>query len=290
MYRRIMVPYCGNIHLEKYSSVLVENGEVLVRTSYAYLSVADIALNNCVLVGGERKVLGSIAVGRVVDTGVDVDDIVSGSRVIVFTVNSSNYIDKIGGAQDMLSVRRDIVKIIKLDEYSDRDVLVLATLSIIKDLIDYIKGVDVVLIGEDISILTFAYYAKKYSCRVGVVPKHTIQFLSTVGTEHVSVYSSEKRFDVIILATHDPFLMCFAVKRFTKTKNSVVIMYPHMYRSLAFPCIEGVDITIKTMSFGDFDVGIEVFNAYKDSIQKMIKIMELDSIRTKVKEPLIVKL
>jgi hypothetical protein len=289
MYRRLVVTYCGDIYLEKYSSILLKSKEVLIKTSYTYLSVADIALNNCELVAKGRKVLGSIAVGKVIDIGVAVNDVISGSRAVIFAINSVDYLDTFGCAQDLFSVEKDFIKIVKLSEYNDKELLILAILSVDKDILEVLKGGDILLIGEDISILSFAHYAKRYSCRVGIVPQFTLHLLNTIGTEHISIYNSPKNFDVIVLATHDPLLMCLTVKKFAKDRGSKVIVYPHMYKSMAFSCINSSNISIETVGFGDIEVGIEIFDTYRDSISKLFKVFEVNNVPMKNSNPLIVK-
>lgn len=289
MYRKAFSIFCGDVHLGRYSSILLKRNEVLIKTSYAYISVTDIALNNCELIAKNVKTLGSVAVGKVVDVGVDVDDVVPGSRAVVFAINNLHYMDYFGVAQDLVNSEKEYVKVVKLGEYEDKELLIIASLSVDMSILELLKGRDVMLIGEDISIITFAHYAQKYSCRIGIVPRYTIPLLNTVGTEHVSIYNSYKDFDVIVIATHDPLPICLSVKNFAKERGSKVIVYPHMQKNLAITCTKSKDIFIETISLGDIGVGVEVYNAYRSAISRMVKVIDVDNIPAKVKEPLIIR-
>ncbi|MEM4789278.1 MAG: hypothetical protein QXM55_05565 [Ignisphaera sp.] len=289
MYRKAIVLFCGDINIEKFSSIAIKKNEVAIKTSYTYFSVADIAFNSCNLVAKDRKTLGSITVGKIVDLGVGVKDLSEGSRVIAFIVNSPQYKNTLGGAQDVIVIEHNYVRAVKLVEYSDEELLLLATLSIDKEVIDYLKGKDVLLVGNDISVLSFAHYAQKYSCKLGVISKYTINISNFVKCDHVSLYDNSKSFDTIVIASPDPVVVCLTIKNFTKEKGSKVIMYPHINNLLRGRCIENNEISIKIAYLGDIEVGIEVFKAYGDKLLNQVKVVKLEHLPKQISEPLIIK-
>ncbi|MEM1526164.1 MAG: hypothetical protein QW775_03835 [Ignisphaera sp.] len=289
MYKKATVFFCGDIHIEKFSSVMIKKNEVAIKTSYTYFSTADIAFNSCNLVAKDHKTLGSISVGKIVDVGTEVKDLNEGSKAIAFVVQSPQYIYSLGGAQDVIVVEHNYVKAVKLTEYNDEELLLLAALSIDKEAIDYLKGKDVLLVGNDIAILTFAYYAQKYSCKLGVISKYTINISDVVKGDHVSLYDNSKSFDTIVIASSDPVVVCSSLRNFVKEKGSKVILYPHMHNLLRGRCIKNNEISIKIANLGNIEVGIEVFKAYRDNLLNQVKIVELEHLPKQVAEPLIVK-
>lgn len=288
MYRRAVVNFCGELSLERFPVVMIRSSEVVLRTSYSYLSVTDLALVYCNLVAKDRKPLGSIAVGRVVDKGVAVEGISEGSRAVAFLLSSPYYTYSLGGIQDLVVVDRGYVRVAELKNYSDLELTVIATLSIDRELLDYLKGRDVALIGEDLSILTFAYYASKHSCRIGLVPQYTLK-LNIVKGEHVSLYNTSRPFDTIVLTTPEPAVACLATKNLLKNKGSTVIAYPYTWGFLGSICIKN-DLVIKSIALGDIEVGIRVFEEYKNAVMSKLKVYDLESLPKHPTEPLFVRL
>lgn len=288
MYRRAIVNFCGSIFLEKFSITMIKSSEIALKVLYSYFSIADAAFVCCNLVAKERKVLGSIAIGKVVDKGVAVEDINEGSRAIAFLINSPQYTRSLGGIQDLVVVDREYVKVVELKNYSDLELLAIAALSVDRELIEYLKGRDVALVGEDLSILTFAYYATRYSCRVGIVPRHTLRF-NLVKGEHISLYNSSKLFDVLILATHEPAIACLAIKNLLKGKEPTVILYPYTQNFLSSICIKD-NMVVKSIALGDTEIGVKVFEEHKNIIMSKLKILDLESLPKYPVEPLFIKL
>lgn len=288
MYRRAVVNFCGDILLEKFSVAMIKSSEVALRVSYSYFSVADIAFTQCNLVARERKALGSIVVGKTVDKGVAVEDINEGSRAIAFLVNSPQYIYSLGGAQDVVVVDREYVKVVELKNFSDLELLVIAALSVNRELIDYLRGRDVVLVGEDLSILTFAYHALRYSCRVGIVPRYTLR-LNVIKGEHISLYNSNRSFDVLVLTTYEPAVACLAIKNLLKGIEPIVIMYPYTQHFLGSMCIKD-NIVVRSIALGDIEVGMKIFEEHKDIILSKLKVFDLENLPKYTTEPLFVKL
>lgn len=287
MYRRVVVNFCSSVDVERFSTVMVENNDIAVKTSYSYISVTDIALTNCYLVAHQRKVLGSIAVGKVIDRGVNIRDIYEGSKVIVYAIQSPRYLYTLGGAQDVVVIEHENTVVAEPKDYKDLELLIIATLSIKKELIDDIKGKDVLLIGEDISLTSFAYYTSKYSCRIGVVPK-CFPYTDIVKGEHISLYNTNRFFDVVVVATSDPLCVCLALKKLAKYENSMAILYPYTYNILGGLCLRN-NIRFRTIVFGDISTGIEVFEAYKNLIVNKLNVVNVDRLPKKISKPLLIE-
>lgn len=287
MYRRVVVNFCNSIEIERFYTTIINNNDIAIRTSYSYLSVADIALSNCYLVANQRKSLGSIAIGKVVDKGVNVSGIYEGVRVVVFPINSPQYLETSGGAQDIVVVDQSYAKVVELKSYSDLEVLIIAALSVEGELIEYIKGKDVLLIGNDISLAAFAYYASKYSCRVGIIPK---QFpdLGLAKAEHISLYDKSRQFDVVVVATANPVYVRLATRNMLKNRDSMVILYPHTHNLLHGICTK-YNVRIRSMAFGDIDIGLKVFESYRDTIMSKIKAFDMNQLPKNITEPLFIK-
>uniref|UniRef100_A0A7C2V9C6 Uncharacterized protein n=1 Tax=Ignisphaera aggregans TaxID=334771 RepID=A0A7C2V9C6_9CREN len=289
MYRRISVNFCGDILVDVFSSFMLRSNEVAIKVSHSYLSVTDVAFSKCSLVASNRKALGSIAIGRVVDRGVSVEDVSEGSRAIGFVLMSPYYTSNLGGAQDIAVIDQYFVREVKMDVYTDLEALLIAGLSVSKDVVDELKGKDVVLIGEDISLLTFAYYAQKYSCKVGIVPRYMFLGAKIVKGEHISLHSVKKTFDVVVLAVSDPAIACLAAKNLSKTKGSMLILYPGTQRFLPSICVDQDDAKIKVMGLGDLDLGIKVFEEYRDLLIQSLRILKPEELPKRLDKPSVIR-
>lgn len=289
MYRRAIVNFCGAISIDNFDFFMIRSNEVALKSLYSYVSVADVAIANCYIVGDARKPLGSISVGRVIERGVDVEDVHEGSRAIAFPIHSPQFLYTDGALQDVVVTERDLVKVAELEGYNDLEALLIAALSVTKDLIEYIKGRDVILIGNDLSLTTFAFYASRYSSRIGLVPSLSKGLDIDVG-EHVSLYKKHREFDTIVIATADPSGLCLAIKNLSKDRGSTLIVYPYIHQILNSICIRSRDIEMKTLRLGDIGIGIEVFEAVKERLIRRVSVVSIDELQKGVSKPLIVKL
>ncbi|MEM0371542.1 MAG: hypothetical protein QXK54_03995 [Ignisphaera sp.] len=287
MYTRIITRFCNSIHLEKYPVVMIRRNELAIRISYSYLSVSDICIANCFLVASSHKPMGSISIGRVIHRGVDVENIYEGMRVALFPINSPLYLETLGGAQEVAVIDHHYVKSAELRNYNDIETMLIAALSVEGGAVDLVKGKDVLIIGNDISILTFAYYASRYSCRIGIIPKLTINSKVLKG-EHVSLHNSDRKFETIIVATPDPMAICLAIKNLA-THKATIVLYPHLHKLLNGICINNKEVKIITIALGDMQIGAEVFENFKEFLMKEITIVDPEDLTKHISRPLILR-
>lgn len=286
MYRRITTRFCESINTETYHSFIVRENDVAIKTSYSYISVTDIAIAKCNLVADSYKVLGSIAIGKVVDRGVNVNNIYEGHRAIVYPIHSPHYLYTLGGAQDIIVIDQKYAKVVEFNSYNDLEIGIIATLSVDKEFIDYVKGKDIVLIGDDISLIVFAYYASKYSCRIGITSRSLD--VGVAKAEHISLYSTTRLFDVLVIASTDPATLCLAVRNLANN-NASLLLYPYLQNMISGSCIKDNNISINVISFGDIDIGLEVFETYRDVLVKRIKVIDIDHIPKSFTVPIFIR-
>jgi len=266
---------------------MIRRNELAIRISYSYLSVSDICIANCFLVASSHKPMGSISVGRVIHRGVDVENIYEGMRVVLFPINSPRYLETLGGAQEVAVIDHHYVKPAEFKNYSDIETMLIAMLSVESDVVDLVKGKDILIMGNDISLLTFAYYASRYSCRIGTIPKLTINSKVLKG-EHVSLHNSDKKFETIVVATPDPTAICLAIKNLAAHK-ATIILYPQLNKLLNGICINNKEIRMATIGLGNMQIGIEIFENFKEFLMKEITIIDHEDLTEHVSRPLILR-
>lgn len=288
MYIRVITRFCNSIVLDRYPVVMIKRNELAVRTSYTYISVTDASILKCAIVASFHKPIGSIAVGQVIHSGVDVNDVHEGMRVALFPINSPYYLDTVGGAQEISVIDRLYVKPIEFKNYNDLEATIISALSVKKDIIDVIKGKEIAVVGNDLSLLPFAYYSSQYSSGLNLVAKYSKELIDMIKGGHISLYNSSKKFDVVVIASSDPMAVCLSVKNLASCRTTIVL-YPYLSKLLNNICINGKDINIVTMSFGDMKQGIEIYEYFKELIRKEINVIELKDFKGDVDKPLFLK-
>lgn len=289
-YRKVIVHYCGEAFVTDYSGFLLREREVLVEVKYVYMSIADEALTRCFIVSNDyKRVLGSIAIGKVVRIGTGIQGIFEGDRVIVFPLSGRAPVDIDGAGQEMYSVNERYVLESSQKAYNDIEMLLIATLSIHRKMLENVKGLSTLVVGNDLSILPFVYYSTLYSPRFAIVPQYTL-WPEVIKGEHVSMYNSGKKFDVIILASSDPLVSNIILRNYQDA--STIIIHPSISSILRMSNLLSSedDKHIMTMRFGDIGIGIEVFNTFRDHLIKRIDVVKINSISKSIKAPLIVQI
>lgn len=235
-----------------------------------------------------KRVLGAIAIGKVVGIGVGVQGVSEGSRVIVFPVSAGAPIEIDGACQSIYSI--DIKYVLEASQkaFNDLEMLFIASLSIHKKVLDTIKGLSTLIVGNDISILPFAYYSMLYSSKFAIIPRYTL-WPELVKGEHVSIYNGRK-FDAVILASPDPLVNNIILKSYRDT--SIIIIHPSILSTLRSDSLLHPDAEkrILTMKFGDIATGIEVFNIYREHLIKNVELLNFNSISKSIKAPLIIQI
>lgn len=290
MYRRAVVHYCGDVIVENYSGVLLKRNEVLVEVGYVYMSIADEALTHCFTVSRSSKaVLGSIAVGRVLRTGVEFHGVSEGDRVIVFPIMGLAPIEIDGACQSVYGIDAKYILESSQKAFSDLEMLYIAILSIHRKQLDLVKGVNTLIIGNDLSLLPFAHYSTMYASRLAIIPRYTL-WPEIIKGEHVSMYNNDRRFDVVVLASSDPLASNVILKRFQEA--STLIIHPSLSFTLRFSGVSPLnsDKHIIPMKFGDIALGIEIYNEFREHITKRVRVVGMDDVPKTVKSPLVVQI
>lgn len=275
-YRRLAVHYCGPPSIDKYYSVMVRGGEVLMAVTHAYLSVGDEALCTCLTVARDSPTaLGSMAVGVVVGVGAETTGRVRhGSRAVALSLGEPQCFAS-GMAQELLAVHEKCVIPFEASTYDDVSAIMVAALSVRRDVLELLRGSKVLLVGKDLSILPFAHYALRHSAKVYVIPAHTI-WPNVVKGEHVSLYTRTNLFDVAVVASADPLVLALALQG--AENKATVIAHPLIMgalRRLAAEVAKDKELTFKRMEFGDIASGAEFFNAFKDHLSRVpIKLVD----------------
>lgn len=233
--------------------------------------------------------LGTIAIGKVAGIGVGVQGISEGSRVIVFPVSANAPIEVDGACQSIYSV--DIKYVLEASQkaFNDLEMLFIASLSIHKKVLDTIKGLSTLIVGNDISILPFAYYSMLYSSKFAIIPRYTL-WPELVKGEHVSIYNNGRKFDAVILASPDPLVNNIILK--SHRDASIIIIHPSILSTLRSDSLLHPDAEkrILTMKFGDIATGIEVFNVYREHLIKKVELLNFNSISKSIRAPLIIQI
>jgi len=258
LYYRIAVNFCDTPIIQSFRGFMARLGEVAVQVSYAYMSIIDEAHAKCLLIAKDSPhVMGTVAVGKVIAVGIGVDRFREGDRVVAFTLTG-------GGAQSILTVSTSNVVVYNAKEFDYLDVLIIATLSVKRKLLDIVKGANVLVVGNDLSIIPFAHVAQQYSLKVFTIPRYT-SWSDIVKGEHISIYEDRQLFDVIVIASCDPLVISL-VPRLAKD-DAIMIVHPAVRNLLKFSDFNAKSITIKFIQFGDMVSGESIYTEFKDIIR-----------------------
>ncbi|MEL9939578.1 MAG: hypothetical protein QW632_03350 [Ignisphaera sp.] len=282
MYQRVVVPYCGKPATKKYSGFIIGRNEVAVDISYVYMSVADEALINCMLVAQtSESVLGFAGVGKVIGVGLNVSDVREGDRVIVYADNS-------GVAQSIHIADRRVLIPFNAKGFNDLEALIIAVFSVSKDLVESVKGTNVLIVGKDLSIMPFALESQLNSSKMYTVPSHTL-WPDIVKGEHISVYDTSPLYDVAVVATYDPLVLSL-ILRMAK-EGATIILHPLLMPLAKFMEFKpSSNISLKSMKFGDISNGIQVYEKLKEIANSRIKPLDISTYLEKLTHPAAVAL
>ncbi len=291
MYRRAIVHYCGETIVENYAGLLLRKNEILVEVKYTYMSIADEALTQCSIISRDyKRVLGSIAIGKVLRIGVESYSISEGDRVVVFPILGHAPIEIDGACQDIYNIDSKYALVSSQKAFSDLEMLFIALLSINKKLLDLVKGFNTLIVGNDLSILPFAFYSMLYSSKLAIIPKYTL-WPEIIKGEHISIYNGTKKIDVIILASSDPLVNSIVLKSFRDA--SIIIVHPSILSMLKLDASlfsDSSDKYVTTMKFGDIATGMEVFNEFREYLAKRVELLSLNDIPRIIRAPLIIQI
>uniref|UniRef100_A0A7C5Z0G1 Uncharacterized protein n=2 Tax=Ignisphaera aggregans TaxID=334771 RepID=A0A7C5Z0G1_9CREN len=289
MFKKVTVNYCGDIAVTEYFGSVVKEKELLIEIKYVYMSIADEALNQCNIIAKDyRRTLGSIAVGKVVRSGIGVQDIFEGSRVLVFPIANNAPIEFDGACQSIYNIGAEYVIASSQKAFNDLEMLFIATLSIHRKILNNIKGLSTLIVGNDISILPFAYYSMLYSPKFAIIPQYTL-WPDILKSEHVSPYNSNRKFDVVVLASSDPLINNIVLKSYQDA--TIIIIHPSVLPMIKLSNMLSSysEKHVIVMKFGDIGTGIEIFNAFKENLTKRINLIKVDYIPKNIKTPLIIQ-
>ncbi len=267
MYRRLVTNYCGTPRIEEYKAVMIRKSQILINVTHALYSIADEALSKCLIVATDfKRVLGSIGIGKIVEKSFDVNDLDIGSRALLFPINHGAPIDMDGAIQEMYSVEHDVVKLANMKMYTDVEALLIGSLSIDKNILDLLRGARILIVGRDLSILSFIYYASLYSSSLSIIPKYTLA-INNVKLSHESLFNKDKIFDIVVLAIHDQYVINLVLSSFG-INSSILILYPTVMSAIGSSLRRLTkNVTIVPMRFGDLRMGEEVYNNIKNNLK-----------------------
>ena len=264
MYLRILVNFCGVPETREYRSFIVRFGEIAIQISYAYMSSVDEAYTKCWIVAQDSQhILGTIGVGKVVAVGVGVDSVREGDRVAAITFSSS--------AQSITTASSSAIHVFNSSNYTDLDLVFIASLSIQRQLLELIKGVHVLIVGKDLSIIPFALAAQQYAAKLYIIPKYTL-WPDIVKGEHVSLFEDKPVSDVAVIATYDPAVVS-AIPRLVK-EDATLILHPLIKKVSTLTSSAPSSFNIKTMRFGDLAVGEAMYEKLKDVIVSRVPVVK----------------
>jgi len=250
--------------VRNYSGYLIAENEVAIKISYAYMSIVDEAITKCMVVSQSAEhVLGFVGVGKIVGVGFGVSNVREGDRVIV-------YADHNGVAETIHTANKDSVIVFNAKEFNDLEALIIATLSVSRHLLDTVKGANVLIVGNDLSIVPFAYVSQLNASKVYIVPSHTL-WHDIIKGEHVSIYDEKPICDIVILSTYDPIILSL-VSRIAK-KEFTLIIHPGLMSLLKIFGYNLSNVLIKPIRFGDIGSGISIYKELKDSITHRMRLL-----------------
>ena len=275
MYKRLVSIFCGQPKLLDYYMNPIRKGEVLIKIFGVYFSFIDRGIALCKLVSKDSlRVLGTAGMGKVVGVGISVDPLLEGKIVITSPICKCLIpIEQDGPAQTYYAISEECIAIVPQQYHDDPLAVVLSPLSIARELLEELKGAEVLLVGEDLSLLTFATYAQKYSSRILIIPKHTM-WSDIIKGDHISLFDNTRKCDVIVIASDDPYVIELTI---TKARElSTIIMHPATaYLTNMRILATGRSLKIKTMLFGDLSVGIDIYETYRSLLFERLGVKPL---------------
>jgi len=254
--------YCGPPQIEYSNAYIMRRGYVFVDVSTVYISVGDKAVALCRSVYPGKYVYGMAIRGVVLDVGVGVDKSIVGRAVVGISGCTYGCCGLMLGEVEARYVW-ELPKELRDDAY----VVALGPLSITEEVLRIVDGANVLLIGEDISLLSFWWRAQQKSARISVATKFTPIYKS-MKADHVSLLDSEKKYDVVVVASSNPLAVNLAPRALKDC--GTLVLHPSIKDMLLYApsgCVE-----VKLMKFGDFASAYRLYTNIEDSIKDVLKL------------------
>ncbi len=268
LYKRLVTRFCGCIELQESSEILIEQGNVLIKTFAVLFTFVDRAVLHCrALCTTLSGTLGTSAMGRVLARGIGVDEPIEGRMVVVDpTCPGLRPIESDGCASELLIVPRNCIEFVPPARGRDPLTLLAKNLSVDRGVLELLEGVDLLVVGEDLSLITVAMHGARNAARMCTVPKHVLWPDVVVG-EHVSLLDSSRKFDVVYVATSDPYVARLAVAKLRE--GGKLIVHPLTKRLLwldAFPS----KIDIVELRYGALREGLKILDNLRGLLAKRV--------------------
>jgi len=262
LHTSVVTWYCGPPEIEYSDAYIMRRGYVYVDVSAVYMSVGDRAVALCRRVYPGKYIYGMAVRGVVLDVGVGVDRSIIGRAVVGISGCTYGCCGLMMGeveAQYVWELPREL----RDDVYA----VALGPLSVAEEVLRIVDGANVLLIGEDISLLPFWWRAQQKSARISVATKFTPIYKS-MKADHVSLLDSEKKYDVVVVASSNPLAINLASRALKDC--GTLVMHPSIKDMLLYTssgCVE-----VKLVKFGDFASAYRIYTNIESSVKDVLKI------------------
>jgi len=253
--------YCGPPQIEYSDAYFMRRGYVYVDVSTVYMSVGDKAVALCRSVYPGKYVYGMAIRGVVLDVGVGVDKSIIGRTVVGMSGCVYGCCGLMLGEVEVQYVW-ELPKELRDDAYA----VALGPLSVAEEVLRIVDGANILLIGEDISLLSFWWRAQQKSARISVATKFTPIYRS-MKADHVSLFDSEKKYDVVVVASSNPLAVNLALRALKDC--GTLIIHPSIKDMLLYTSSECVEV--KLMKFGDFASAYRLYINIEGAVKDIVK-------------------
>ena len=276
MYRQMVSTFCGKPYIATYYTPAVERGQVVVSVEYTYFSTIDYAIARCCLVTeSSMRVLGTSGSGRVVDTGIDADPTLEGKYVVTNPMcGAVAPLQRDGAAQDLYPVDQGCIHILPPTMVGDPLAPLVPILSASPRQLEELYGREVLVVGREIALLPYALYARRNASRLWIVAKHTL-WPDIVGGEHLSIYDTNRRVDVVVIAEPSPAIAWLALSMVRE--GGLAIVYPSTPITVSLLHIASARrIRIELIELSNVVEGLRLLNELRNTLANRVKLVAFE--------------